>query len=325
MAYGHQWGPYVSVAERRRRAARTVAALKKKGRTITPVTIDGRTIARTFWGKAWCDNLESYSDYANRLSRGRTYVRNGSVVDLQITPGQVTALVSGSSMYEVGLSIKRTAKAKWRTLANRCAGKIDSVVELLQGRLSRGVMEIIARRGTGLFPSPREISLTCTCPDWATMCKHVAAVLYGIGARLDDAPQMLFVLRDVDHIDLVARAGSGGALGEITPQAKVQVLRTDGLSEIFGIDLADDEPSTPTATTARSRRPVQKKTKKKKKSPTKRKRRITSGELVEMGVPRSTFQNWVTTGVLVRTRQRGIYLTTATTGQRIERALRRCH
>ncbi len=328
MAYGYDWRPYVPVAERRRQAARTVTALKKKGRTITPVSIDGRSIARTFWGKAWCDNLESYSDYANRLPRGRTYVRNGSVVDLQITPGRVTALVSGSSMYEVGITIKRTAKARWRTLANRCAGKIDSVVELLQGRLSRGVMEIIARRDTGLFPSPREISLTCTCPDWATMCKHVAAVLYGVGARLDDAPRMLFVLRGVDHMDLVARAGSGRALGEITPHAKVQVLRTDGLGEIFGIELADDEPSTPAAATARSRRPLQKKKRKKKKksktkSPRTRTRRISSGELVEMGVPRSTFQNWVTTGVLVQTRQRGVYLTTATTGQRIKRALRR--
>lgn len=316
MAYGYDWRPYIPVAARRRQAARTITALKKKGRTITPVSIDGRTIARTFWGKAWCDNLESYSDYANRLPRGRTYVRNGSVVDLQITPGKVTALVSGSSMYEVNIGIKRTAKARWRTLAGRCAGKIDSVVELLQGRLSGGVMEIIARRDTGLFPSPREISLDCTCPDWATMCKHVAAVLYGVGARLDDAPRMLFVLRDVDHMDLVARAGSGGALGTITGQAKVQVLRPDGLSEIFGIDLADDEPSPPTA-----RKKTKKK--KKKKSPGRRKRRITAGELVEMGVPRSTFQNWVTTGVLVQTRQRGIYLTTATTRPRIERALHR--
>ena len=157
------WRPYISVAQRRRQAAREVAALKKRGRAVDPVSIEGRKIARTFWGKAWCDNLESYSDYANRLPRGRTYVRNGSVIDLRIGRGQVTALVSGSSIYDVNINITAAAKNRWRALAVQCAGKIDSVVELLDGKLSKGVMDILARRKTGLFPSPGEISLTCSC------------------------------------------------------------------------------------------------------------------------------------------------------------------
>ena len=182
------WRPYIPVAERRRLAAKKIAKLKQAGRKISPVEIAGRKITTTFWGGAWSHNLESYSDYANRLPRGRTYLRNGSLVDLQIEAGRVRALVSGSEIYQVEIEIKRLAKARWRRIKGQCANQIDSLVELLQGSLSKGVMEIVTRKGSGLFPSPREISLDCSCPDWATMCKHVAATLYGVGARLDHRP-----------------------------------------------------------------------------------------------------------------------------------------
>ncbi len=168
MYYEWGWRPHVSVAERRRQAAKKIAKLQKKGRTISPVVIQGRAIAKTFWGKAWCDNLERYSDFANRLPRGRTYVRNGSVIDLQIAPGKVEALVSGSSIYTVAISVTPVTKARWNSICRDCAGAIDSLVELLQGRFSTGVMERICRQGTGLFPSPNEIKLACSCPDWAT-------------------------------------------------------------------------------------------------------------------------------------------------------------
>ena len=149
--------PYVPVAQRRANAVREMARLAKKGHTITPVRIDGREIASTFWGKAWCENLESYSDFENRLPRGRTYVRNGSVVDLQIKPGKVTARVSGSELYDIDIKIKPLSKPHWQTISSQCAGKIASVLELLQGRLSRGVMEIITHRQDGMFPKPSEI------------------------------------------------------------------------------------------------------------------------------------------------------------------------
>src|SRR4051812_24365549 len=185
MGYGYGgWAPYVPVAERRRKAEREMERLRKKGHPIAPVTIEGRTIARTFWGKAWCDNLESYSDYENRLPRGRTYVRNGSVVDLQIEPGKVRALVSGSEIYEVSIDIDPLPARQWAAIKSRCAGQIGSLVELLQGKLSKGVIEIVTDHDGGLFPRPREIHMSCSCPDWAGMCKHIAAVLYGVGARL---------------------------------------------------------------------------------------------------------------------------------------------
>jgi uncharacterized Zn finger protein len=186
------WPPYVSVAERRRKAVKQLGKMKKAGRRVAPIEIAGRKIAATFWGNAWCKNLESYSDYSNRLPRGRTYVRNGSVIDLQIEPGHVRSLVSGSNLYKVDIKVKPLAKRRWTGIKGKCAGQIDSLVELLQGSISKGVMEIVTRKGEGLFPSPAEISLSCSCPDWAIMCKHVAATLYGVGARLDHEPEVLF-------------------------------------------------------------------------------------------------------------------------------------
>ncbi|HZU35712.1 MAG TPA: SWIM zinc finger family protein, partial [Gemmataceae bacterium] len=244
--------PYVPVHVRRAQALREVEKRRKQGQSISPVVLQGRTIARTFWGKAWCENLESYSDYANRLPRGRTYVRNGSVVDLQIQGGKITALVSGSSLYEVTIRITALPDKHWHNIKTRCAGAIGSLVELLQGRLSKHVMDIVTARADGLFPHPDEIKLACSCPDWAGMCKHVAAVLYGVGARLDSQPELLFRLREVDHVELVEEAvppaGPATATGKKT-------LAEDELAGVFGIELAETpapEPSPP-ARRARSR------------------------------------------------------------------------
>lgn len=235
--YDYGWKPYVPVAERRRKAARELEKRKKQGHAVSPVSIEGRTIASTFWGKAWCENLERYSDYANRLPRGRTYVRNGSVVDLQITTGAIDAYVSGSELYKVALKVAPVKKAQWKSICTDCAGAIDSLVELLQGRLSKGVMERICRQNHGLFPSPAEIQLSCSCPDWADMCKHVAAVLYGIGARFDHQPELLFRLRGVDEMELIVNAGKAAPLAKQGP-ADSKRLGGEDLSEMFGLDMA---------------------------------------------------------------------------------------
>ncbi len=236
------WKPYVSVAERRAKAEKKMKAMAKKGHPVSPIRIEGRTIARTFWGKAWCENLESYSDYENRLPRGRTYVRNGSVVDLQIQPGKIEAHVSGSEMYRVTIAIKPLPKEKWKALCQDCAGAIDSLVELLQGRFSKGVMERVCQHGKGLFPAPSEISLSCSCPDWATMCKHVAAVLYGVGARLDEKPELLFVLRGVDEKELLSRSASQLGADSLDAADKDKVISGDDLADLFGLEMAETEP-----------------------------------------------------------------------------------
>src|ERR1700686_1859147 len=141
MSWGWNSRPYVSAAQKRLRAQKAVKVLEKNGQKMNPVRIDGRSIARSFWGKAWCQNLESYSDYANRLPRGRSYVRSGAVIDLQIEPGQLRARVQGSSLYTVTIGIGPVEPARWKTIVGACSGKIDSVVELLQGKLSKAVME----------------------------------------------------------------------------------------------------------------------------------------------------------------------------------------
>lgn len=237
-SYYGGWTPYVSVAERRKKAAREVTKLRKKGKVIAPIAIEGRKITTTFWGKSWCDNLESYRDFENRLSRGRTYVRNGSVIDLQISENKVQAMVSGSSIYKVSVGIAALPKAQWKSICNDCTGGIDSLVELLQGRFSKGIMERLCRQNKGLFPKPSEIKFSCSCPDYATMCKHIAAVLYGIGSRLDKNPEMLFRLRAVDEKDLVAHADTALPLTKNAPDAN-KVLEADDLSALFGLDLAE--------------------------------------------------------------------------------------
>jgi len=237
----YEWRPYVPVWKRKQNAERELQKLRKKGRVVSPVVIEGRTIAQTFWGKAWCANLERYSDFSSRLPRGRTYVRNGSVVDLQVTPGDVSAIVSGSELYQVAVKVAPVPKVRWASICGDCAGAIDSLVELLQGRFSKGVMERICQQKTGLFPMPSEIEFSCSCLDWASMCKHVAAVLYGIGARLDDKPELLFHLRKVDEKDLIAKAGRGLSLAKKGPAAD-KVLGGESLSELFGLDI--DEGAT---------------------------------------------------------------------------------
>ncbi len=239
------WRPYVSVAERRAKAARELSKLAKRtGRTASPVVLDGRKIATTFWGKAWCDNLEAYSDYENRLPRGRTYVRNGSVVDLQINKGYVTALVSGSELYKIDIKIKPLAPTLWKSIQTECAGKIDSLMELLQGKLSSAVMQIVTRHEQGLFPTPKEIELDCSCPDWADLCKHVAASLYGVGAKLDQNPALLFLLRGVDPADLISKATAAEAVRQTTGEAGAAPAMSDSeVADVFGIELAPQSPS----------------------------------------------------------------------------------
>jgi len=240
----YRFKPYVSVAKRKQNAEKQAKKLKKKGEECYPVIIEGRTIASTFWGRAWCDHLESYSDYANRLPRGRTYVRNGSVIDLKVGQGEIAALVSGSSIYKVKISIAQVATSKWNNIVKKCAGKIDSLIELLQGKFSTGVMQMMTNPEGGLFPHPNEIKLSCSCPDWADMCKHVAAVLYGVGARLDNRPEELFMLRQVDHAELIAKAGTASLTQSSMDQSDKMLAGSD-LSSLFSIDMGDSSQKDP--------------------------------------------------------------------------------
>jgi uncharacterized Zn finger protein len=268
MNYG-QWPAYVPVAERRAKAEKAAAKARKSGATLTPIAPFRGAIAKTFWGKAWCDNLEHYSDFESRLPRGRTYVRNGSVIDLQITPGEVRAKVMGSSLYTVTASVTQVPDKQWKTICADCSGSIDSLVELLQGKLSNAVMERICKPGTGLFPSPKEISFECSCPDWAGMCKHVAAVLYGIGTRLDQQPDVIFSLRRVEAKDLVQQA-QAGLQPSTKRMAPGKVLDEALLADVFGLEMAEATPPVRKTSAAPRKAPVAAKTAVLKKTATRK-------------------------------------------------------
>lgn len=232
MYYG--FNEYVSVEQKRKKAEKLVAKLRSQGRQPKPVAAFKGRMASTFWGKSWCGNLESYADFENRLERGRSYVRSGCVCDLAIDNGMVKALVSGSELYTLTVRVKSLARERWRAVCAKCAGQVGSLLELLQGKISRQVMEIVCDQDTGIFPSPAEITFDCSCPDRASMCKHVAATLYGIGRRLDTEPDLLFVLRGVSAADLIP------ASLDFTRNPHPDSLQSDDLGALFGIDLDED-------------------------------------------------------------------------------------
>jgi uncharacterized Zn finger protein len=232
---------YVSVAEKKAKAAKKLKQLSKKNPNLKPVVLQGSAIARTWWGKAWNLNLERYADYHNRIGRGRSYVRHGAVLDLQIDPGEARAAVQGShsSPYSVVISIKTLKKDIWNTILNQCQGMFESLQELLNGNFPKTMGEIFTHKDSGMFPSPKEITFSCSCPDWAGMCKHVAATLYGIGARLDESPELFFKMRKVAMGDLIGQAISGHKqelLARASKKSSRIIMETD-LSQTFGIEL----------------------------------------------------------------------------------------
>ena len=231
----YDYAPYQSVGQRRIKAQKVADALAKRGVTLQPVSAQGPKLARTFWGRAWCDHMEAIGDFATRLAKGKSYVRNGAVIDLQVLPGRIKATVVGTETYEVDCRVDKLAPDDWAAIKRRCAGQISSAIELLQGKLSTAVMSVVTDAKAGLFPGPREIRLGCTCPDFAHLCKHVAAALYGVGVRLDDEPELLFTLRGVDHRDLIAAAVEAPAGGEGDGGRKT--LAADELADVFGLDL----------------------------------------------------------------------------------------
>ena len=241
MAYYSEFPEYVSVAEKRQKALKSIEKLKKKNPDICPVIIEGRKITKTWWGKSWNDNLESYSDYENRIGRGRSYVRHGAVLDLKITQGKISALVQGSvsKPYQVTISIQPLSNDIWQAITKNCVGKIDSLQELIVGKFPKTLSELFTAKGEGLFPASKEIALQCSCPDGANMCKHVAAVLYGVGARLDDDPTLFFVLRNVKVDDLISETISQKTetLLERSKAKSRRIIEDTDISEMFGIEM----------------------------------------------------------------------------------------
>jgi len=236
------------VAEKKRLAemART-KLLRQPGADIRPISIEGREIARTWWGKAWNENLERYADFGNRLPRGRSYVRNGSVLDLRIAATTITAVVAGSrpKPYDVTIRIKPLNNKVRQALMARSRAAMDSMSAMLSGEFPAELKEAFLQKDTGLFPAPGEIEFSCSCPDWASLCKHVAAALYGTAVRLDEKPELFFTLRGMKMDDFIGHAIRRERTKMLrkasVKSARVIEAKEADISKLFGIDLEDGE------------------------------------------------------------------------------------
>jgi uncharacterized Zn finger protein len=260
--------PYVSVADRRANAQTQMDQLRKAGKIITPIEpFKGRKIASTFWGQAWCQHIECLSDFESRLARGKTYVRNGSVCHLEIKPGLVEAKVCGSEIYDIKVKIDPLPEKTWEAIKQKCRGQIGSVVELLQGKFSDSVMQILTDPAEGMFPEADDFGLDCDCPDFARLCKHLAAVLYGVGVRLDTQPELLFVLRGVDHFELIKEAATHV---EPSGESSAATIAEADLSDVFGIDIDLSPPAAPAKSGRKAREKTGKVAKAAKRRPGKK-------------------------------------------------------
>lgn len=324
-SYG-DWGayrPYVPVAQRRREAARQAARASERGQPLDPVHLEGRQMATTAWGCAWCDHIEGFGDYVNRLPRGRTYVRNGSVLHLEIRRGEIRSQVMGSNLYEQQIEIEPCKPAVWKRVRRRCAGSIGSLIELLEGRISSEVMAAMTAETGGLLPDLSQVRMSCTCPDWAALCKHLASVLYGVGARLDERPELLFLLRGVDPGELVDGAALPGR-GKNAPPG-TRLLEGD-LASVFGIELEQEPPPSPSSSRrgprrapGSARRPAGRAGAEAVAAPDAkaRKRKVSRRELLRAGVPTGTIGTWLRQGVLRASAERGVYLHTRDSRSRL--------
>jgi uncharacterized Zn finger protein len=231
------WGEYVPVSKKREKAQKLIAQLKKKNPNLSPVVIEGKKITTTWWGKAWCDNLVSYRDYENRLSRGSAYVKNGFVVDLQIENGLITAQVSGSKLYKIKVKINLFDEKKWVKIIKKVSNSIGSIAELANGKFPKELAEVFMKKGDGLFPSPQEIHMDCDCPDWAGMCKHIAAVMYGVGNRLDSDVLLFFKMRGIDPTSLIKKSideKMANLLKNSSKKSK-RVIDDANIEKLFGV------------------------------------------------------------------------------------------
>ena len=231
------WYQYEDGREQKAALQRKIEDRRNRGEQFEALVVPkGLKFAKTFWGHGWCRHLESFSDYSNRLPRGRSYLRQGNVYNLDIEPGRITAQVTGSSLYDVSITIQPLTTNAWSEFKSNCAGEVSSLLDLLSGKLGDGVLRAITDKEHGLFPTPREIRLNCSCPDYADLCKHAAAVLYGVGVQLDSKPDLFFVLRSVDPSELITSAAQATLADTAQSDA---ALAGEDLSALFGIEMSE--------------------------------------------------------------------------------------
>jgi uncharacterized Zn finger protein len=226
-----------SVKDLRQRAAFFAKKLGDEGVRLTPVKSAKKSISSSFWGQAWNRNLNHYSMFANQLAPGRTFLRNGAVIDLCVEKGTIRGLVAAQSLCEVAVKARPVDTARWARLVERCSGSVRSLTDLMSGKLPEETLAAITDESAGLFPEPEEITFSCSCPDWTDVCVHVAAVLYGFSLRLDEEPALLFTLRSTDPADLISSATDKFVSDVAAVSDPMVESDMHQLEDLFGIDL----------------------------------------------------------------------------------------
>ena len=228
-----------TVAELEARAKQSSEKAAKKKLIYEPIKpFTRRQICTSWWGKAWCENLERYADFESRLDRGKRYVKNGTVLDLKIKKGRVEAKVQGTrkTPYKVEIRISPLSEEKCGEIIEQCGRRIENMESLIKGEFPLDLKELFLAKD-GLFPKPKEISFNCSCPDWALMCKHVAAAMYGIGVRLDENPFYFFELRgiDADKFIGVALESKVESMLANADRDSERIIRDADLTGLFGV------------------------------------------------------------------------------------------
>lgn len=228
-----------SAAELRRKAEQSKKRSADSKKALEPVLIDGRQIAKTWWGEAWCTNLENYADYRNRIGRGKRHVRADTVIDMKMKGGTIKARVQGSrrTPYRVEIEIDPMPEARYKAVLKSLDSRIENLEALVNGDFPMAMKSLFTDLKSGLFPNPREIHFTCSCPGWASMCKHVAAVLYGIGNRLDHDPLLFFAMRGIDVSDFIQRSVKD-KLSSMLKNADThshRIIDDQSVEELFGV------------------------------------------------------------------------------------------
>ena len=221
-----------TIEELRQRVKMTSQAAAKKNKDYAPVPpIKGRNICQSWWGQAWCRNLEQYADYESRLDRGKRYVKTGTVIDLKIKKGKVEARVQGTrrAPYKVEIRISPLSEENCQKIIEKCGRRIENMESLIKGEFPMDLQELFTGKD-GLFPTPREISFSCSCPDWALMCKHVAAAMYGIGVRLDENPFYFF-----DRFINVALESKVESMLRNAEKSSDRIIEDADLTALFGV------------------------------------------------------------------------------------------
>ncbi len=208
-------------------AAARLAELQAAGEELHPVVSRSRALVSHFWGKAWMRHLAACEAGGLCLAPGRTLLRHGCVLDVQLAPGLIRARVSTQRLEEVELHLAPLDEERQAELVQLCQGRIDSLVSLMEGRVDETVLAPLCDPQLGLLPEPADWRMHCSCADWAEPCPHAAAAIYAAGVLIDADPSLLFTLRSLDPATLLRP----------TAQAEASDFAAGDLGKLFGIEL----------------------------------------------------------------------------------------